>query len=451
MQRHSVGYTDALAMLSKFRLNLICDRSIGESSALQAALLTAVNTGKRAFHGGVFVSMPADIPCLLNWTTAQTLNQVVQALGASFVGLNHNPFSHTLYFGQPANPVVDGLLVVCSGWRGGIAPARTSLRFTDSSDFALGGILAAALGVAKGFLLVSGLSTRYVDNPEGFSLWRPDLDWTSTEAEGPPLELLPKNLWMLGLGHLGQAFLWNLAMLPYANPSEVSFVLQDFDHIVKGNFSSGLLCEERCLDRHKTRVCAEWLEARGFRTVITERAFDLHTRRTGKEPFVAFCGFDSAEPRRLLESAGFDLIIECALGADAERFDRIILHTFPDASKTAEQIWAATPPGAVDQKIVRAFKSEGDCGILAETLARKPVSTSFTGAFAGALAVGELVRALHGGVRCELIHAHLRHSDSPKVILKEENYLNRVARSGYSSTLPPQSPEFLSAVQEALV
>lgn len=432
MQKHSVGYPEALAILGKFRLNLICDKSISQSCALQAALLTAVNSGKRAFHGGVFVSMPPEIPCLLNWP-AKTLNQVVQSLGANFVGLAHTDFSHTLYFGQPVNPVEDSLVVVCSGWRGGITPSGTILHLPSPSDFSLGGILAAALGVAKGFLRVSGLSSRYVESPQGFSLWRPDLDWTTAEAEGPPLELLPKNLWMLGLGHLGQAFLWNLALLPYANPNEVRFLLQDYDRIVKGNYSSGLLCEECCIGKPKTRICAEWLEERGFQTIITERPFDSQTIRTGDEPFVAYCGFDKAEPRRLLEKAGFDLVIECALGADTARFDRIILRTFPDASKTAESIWAESPPTVLDKKIVDAFKGEGDCGILAETLARKAVSTAFTGAFAGALAAGELLRALHGGVRCELIHAHLRLNDSPRVVLKAENYLNRVARSGYTS------------------
>ena len=47
------------------------------------------------------------------------------------------------------------------------------------------------------------------------------------------------------------------------------------------------------------------------------------------------------------------------------------------------------------------------------------------------MVAGELLRALHGGVRCELIHAHLRHGEQPKVALKSENYANRVARSGY--------------------
>jgi hypothetical protein len=438
MQKHSVGYSEALRFLSTFRLNLICDNSIASSSALQAALLTAVNTGKRAFHGGVFVSMPPNIKCLLNWPGDRTLNEVVQSLGGVFIGAEDSQVTHTIYFGFPDNPVEEGLAVVCSGWRGGVVPANSPLHLGSSCDFALGGVLAAALGVAQGFVRVSGLSSRPVEGPQGVSLWRPDLDWTSAEAEGPPLEVLPKSLWMLGLGHLGQAFLWNLALLPYTSPNEVQFLLQDFDRAVKGNFASGLLCEHHNVGTPKTRICAEWLEQRRFRTIICERAFDSQTKRTGDEPFVACCGFDSAEPRRLLEAAGFDLVVECAVGADSKHFDRIVLHTFPGASRRPDEIWASPPSVAVDPKIMEAFEVEGDCGIVAETLARKAVSSSFVGAFAGALVSGEILRALHGGVRCELIQLHLRHNDPPGVILKPENYLNRVARSGFSTIGPAQ-------------
>ena len=433
MQKHSVDYPAALAILNSFKLNLVCDDRLTESSALQAALLTAVNTGKRAFLGGVFVNMPPAIPCLLPWPGGRTLNQIVQFLGGKSLGREDGPLTQTLFLGGVPDVSEDGLAIVCSGWRGGIIPVGVSCSLSSSHDFALGGILAGALGVARGFLRVSGLSSRPIEEPQGFSLWRPDLHWLSSEADGPELELLPKRLWMLGLGHLGQAYLWSFGLLPYAAPGDALFLLQDFDSAIRGNYTSGLLCEEHNLDKHKTRICAEWLEERGFRTTITERAFDSFTKRTGEEPFVACCGFDAAEPRRILAGAGFDLIVECALGAETSRFDRAIIHTFPDASRKPEEIWASAREEAVDPNIVRAFNRDGDCGIIAETLARKAVSSSFVGAFAGAFVCAEILRALHGGVRCELVQVQLRHSAPPGVIVKPENYSNRVARSGYTA------------------
>lgn len=430
MLKHSMGYPEALAMLNQLRLNLICDHSVAHSSSLQAALLTAVNAGKRAFHGGVFVSMPSDVPCLLNWPGKATLNEIVASLGASFGGATASPFSQTLYFGRASDPVPDALSILCSGWCGGVAPAEKSLDLFSPQDFALGGVAAGALGVAHGFLRVSGLSSRPLHQPHGISLWRPDLPWMSGEADGPALELLPKSLWMLGLGHLGQAYLWCLGLLPYITPEEVTFLLQDFDRAVNGNGASGLLCEPHNVGNPKTRICAKWVEDRGFQTIITERPFDSNTKRSGSEPFVACCGFDSAAPRRLLEHAGFDLILECALGGDTATFDRMIFHTFPDATRTPEEIWTAGGEREADAKIVAAFSTEEDCGILAETLAKKAISSSFVGAFAGSVLTAELLRALHGGIRCELIQMHLRYGEQPGVINKSENYALRVARSG---------------------
>jgi hypothetical protein len=436
MVKHSVGYEEAVAMLSRFRLNIVCDDSIRNSPSRQAALLTAINTGKRAFHGGVTVSMPPNIPCLFKWPGNRTLNSIANLVGARFGEPVHDEFSHTLFLvqGKVAEPVEGSFALSCSGWRGGIIPAGMTLDLAPGPDFALGGIAAAALGVAHGFLRVSGISTRMVEEPQGISLWRPDFPWTTPEAVGPTIEILPKNLWMLGLGHLGQGYLWALSFLPFAKPDKMHFLLQDFDKAVVGNFTSGLLCETHNVGKRKTRLCADWLEDRGFCTTIVERPFDASTVRAGDEPYIACCGFDSAEPRRLLESAGFDLVVECALGSETARFDRIILHTFPDASKTAKEIWAATPSAQlVDKNLVEQFTVSGDCGILAETLARKAISTSFAGAFAGALVAGELLRALHGGIRCEYIHCHLRHGGGPKVIVTSDNYLNRVARSGFTN------------------
>ena len=105
------------------------------------------------------------------------------------------------------------------------------------------------------------------------------------DAVGPALKFLPLKLWFLGLGHLGQAYLWNAALLPYRDRSATHFVLQDLDRVVKGNWCIGLLCEEGSSDQYKTRVCSNWLEARHFKTRIYERPFDetvarMRTRHT---------------------------------------------------------------------------------------------------------------------------------------------------------------------------
>ena len=214
----------------------------------------------------------------------------------------------------------------------------------------------------------------------------------------------------------------------------MTFQLQDFDKVVHGNLSAGLLCEPDFVGAYKTRVVSEWLEQRGFDTRICERAFDGTTRRHASEPAIALCGFDSAEARQHIENAGFDLIIECGIGASLDDFDSLLLHTFPDASKSPVDLWGAKmrlQERAASSFLIKAFSKDGDCGILAATLAQKPVSTSFVGAYAGALMIGEVLRGLHDGVRMELLSAQMRADENIVGSQRPENYVHRFARNGF--------------------
>jgi hypothetical protein len=194
------------------------------------------------------------------------------------------------------------------------------------------------------------------------------------------------------------------------------------------------LCDKESPGKFKTRLCSTWLEQRGFETRIIERPFNETTKRSLDEPFVALCGFDNIKSRSLLEGAGFDLIVECGLGGNTDNFDEILIHTFPDASETAKEIWSQSSGPAQStgkDTFDKAFGDLKDCGILLETLKGKAVSSSFVGAYASALSAGELLRGLHGGIRCEFIRAQLRSNDPSGVVVKSEIYQNRFARSGY--------------------
>lgn len=437
LERNGGSYAEAMEKLGQFQLNLVCNNEITSSAALQAALLTAVNAGKRAFLGGVSIEMPSHVKLLLPWPRAGSLNEIVESLGARRASANHSDLSQTLYFGAATDPVPDALSVICSGWLGGVVPANLSFSLDDKVDFALGGVLAGALGVGRSFLRICGLSDRFVDRPLGVSLWRPDLEWTSKDAIGPELNYLPSKLWFLGLGHLGQAYIWNTILLPYERPSDTLFLLQDFDRVVGGNWTAGLLCETNSPGRFKTRLCSQWIETLGFSTRICERPFNATVRRNGDEPYIGLCGFDSGSARRSLEGAGFALVVECGLGGSVDTFDQLSLHTFPDARRTPDQVWLGGGIAGAKRApaVLEAFRTQDPCGILAETLANKALSSSFVGAFAGALVVGEVLRGLHDGVRCEIINGQLRSNSSLRVALREENYQRRLGISGFTSVL----------------
>jgi hypothetical protein len=120
------------------------------------------------------------------------------------------------------------------------------------------------------------------------------------------------------------------------------------------------------------------------------------------------------------------------------------------------EIWANDEEAKPDRHLVDAFAVKEDCGILAETLAKKAVSSSFIGAVAGAFVTAEVLRALNSGVRCEYVKAHLRYSLEPDVIVKDESYAIRAASSGYcdvysrstsiSSKIPTPPPSLLATV-----
>ena len=137
------------------------------------------------------------------------------------------------------------------------------------------------------------------------------------------LTYLPSRLWLIGLGHLGQAYLWGLALLPFAKPEDVALVLQDIDVISPSTESTSILSEANLIGQKKTRAMATWAETRGFQAAIHERLFNASFRRQASEPAVPLCGLDNAAGRRMLDQVGFDFIIEAGPGRGFRDFRTI--------------------------------------------------------------------------------------------------------------------------------
>ena len=94
------------------------------------------------------------------------------------------------------------------------------------------------------------------------------------------MRYLPAGFWLLGLGHLGQAYAWVVGMLPYATPADVRIGLVDYDRVVAGNTATQLLVTEADADHRKTPVVADPLEGLGLDTAIVDCAFDDKFRPT---------------------------------------------------------------------------------------------------------------------------------------------------------------------------
>ena len=418
MEKYKINYDQAIDQLCSFKLLLNCNEEIKTSKVLQVALITAVNCGRRAFLGGVYCNLPENIIPLFSWSEKKTLNQIITDLGGIVYDGKKHEINFTLNFGFNGDIENNSLRVVCNAWQGGYisSPEETDI-LPKNESICLGGVLAGGLCVGTAFLRTSGISLFSGDTSNGISLWRPDLNWMDKDAQGPFVSKIPSKFWVLGLGHLGQAYLWAIALLGINNPNLVTVLLQDYDRISEANVSSGLLSDHINIGKFKTRVCASWLEDRNFKTIISERKFDLHTVREGEEPFVALCGFDNAAARSILENAGFDFIVESGLGNKLFNFDAISFHTFPGGSKSSIEIWGQSEiDSPLNEVVFNEFKNKGeDCGILALTLARKAVSSSFVGCVASALVIAETLKSYNDGLRIDSMNIKIRDLDSNKV------------------------------------
>ena len=224
----------------------------------------------------------------------------------------------------------------------------------------------------------------------------------------------------MGLGHLGQAYAWGLGLLPYGDCSEVDLVLQDCDSIVNANRSTGMLSDGSSVGLKKTRVVAARMELLGFNTAITERLFDSSAHRSVDEPGIALVGVDDPAPRRLLEGAGFDLIVDAGLGGEPKNYHDVLVHSFPSGLKAATA-WAersslpvssiVEQPGYsyLEQQLTKTTElTDGEikCGII--DMAGISIGAAFVGCVAATLVLSEVLRTLAGGPRFEVLSVSLR-------------------------------------------
>jgi hypothetical protein len=384
-----------------YRIGVAVGPEVEWSATHQAAVLTFLRLASRVFLGGIDILLPddVDIPRLISGN--QSVAEAIVLAGATRVESLGSDIP-SVYIGAiaPNHASTFGVRAVFSGWRAGLVPARAEMPFGFDAECPLSGALAAALAVNEAFLFVRKDTPEAGYRETGISLWRPDAldDWWRAENDGPSLTNLPSRLWLIGLGHLGQAYLWGLSLLPYSRPEEVLLVLQDTDSITPSTVSTSILSDASMTSKMKTRAMAEVLEARGFRTAIVERTFDETQRVRPDEPQLALCGVDNALARKALCGVGFKFVVEAGLGSGAKDFRALRVHTLP-ITKEPRDLWAHAPesaresmPAAYNDLMARGLDQ---CGVT--LLAGRAVGAPFVGMPAAALALSEILRMLHGG------------------------------------------------------
>lgn len=393
---------EALELFSRYRLRIHLGAGWADTLAGQSCFLTALNTAARAFLGGVEVFGDLTPVLRVPLYEGREVSAVVQEL-SGVVATSPRSCVPTLVLGSaPAVQPPDFCVRMSwDAWCASVTPLADGCGLACASDNPLAGVAAAALGVNEAFLQVRGDLTDAGHRTVGLSLWNPlaVTDWRAAAHRGPALLYLPKTLWLVGLGHLGQAYAWTLAMLPYPIDGRPHLVLQDFDKAAKSNLSTCLLLTAADLGKRKVRIVAERLEAAGFTTDLVERRFGPNHRVAIDEPTTALFGVDNVAARRDLDWSGFAIVAEAGLGSGHRDFRNIRTHTFPGPRKPSE-IWTAeaAAQAAVDlNDVYRQLAQERNdlCGIT--QLASRAVATPFVGALAATLVLSEIVRPLHGG------------------------------------------------------
>ena len=415
---------EAEKLFSGYRLAVAVGEDVRYSATQQAALLTIVNCGRRSLLGGVEVEGIAGMPLLLPLYPYRTLEEAVLGLGGKVVGAASREVPLVVVGdGRVDADRVFAVQTTFDGWAGGVVPARAQeLRLAERQEFIPSGVLSGAVAVAEAFQHLRGGNPAAGRRNTGLSLWRPEVDWRDAQAVGPVITRLPSALWLIGIGNVGQAYLWTIGLLPYENPNEVQIVLQDYDTLAPSNDSTSLMTHQALIGARKTRAIADWAESRGFRTSIVERRFASDFKVGADDPAVALCGVDNSLARGALEDAGFARVIEAGLGYGIRDYLGFRTHVFP-GSRKARDIWRAEENGReilTDLPAYRALEASGadQCGLT--QLAGRTVGAPFVGAVAATAVIGELLRMVNGGHSYELMDGHLRNLDHRTIVPARE-------------------------------
>lgn len=416
---------EAMELLKGFRMHIVIGDSAARRATHQAALLTALNCARRTFLGGVTVSGALDVRLVLPIVPGETVADAVRYLLGRIV--DEPPKDVPLVAIGTSVPTGGfGVRVTFEGWRAGVVPGAVE-PLAETGNFAPSGVLAGALGVGEVFAHLAG-EPMAGHRTVGMSLW--DLgapDWRSAASDGPTPKTLPADFWLIGLGHLGQAFLWTIGWLPYPEPKEVRLYLQDVDTAGASTESTSVLTFGGDAGELKTRVCARWARIRGFATRLIERRFGRDLRVGPDEPALALCGVDNPQTRAVLEQAGFATIFEAGLGDGAADFRLIRTHSFP-APRGAEHIWAhdsiQNDDGAVDpDALPPAYGDLRQRGLLDQCgltmLAGVAVGAPFVGMGAAAVLIAQAIRMAADGSRPSVANLDLSSPQHRSVVMRE--------------------------------
>jgi hypothetical protein len=382
------SFKEAEARLDAVRIAVVLGFDQGATAAGQTAALTAVATARKCF-GRVTLVSQTDAPLIAALPLGGTVHAAARRLGGKVSRTWPARTTHAIIIGEEP---FDAPWIIHCWWGRWLAGTRAREETLGDSRLALAGVFAAALAMRQIFACVlAAKSLRPRDAT--VSLWSP-WETATSENAGPERFDVPDHLWFLGLGHLGQGFIWNLCLLGAKGGRAV---LQDDQAIGEENEATSLLVLPGKIGTKKARIAAAWLTAAGWTTDILERRHHGDIRLLPDDPPYLLSGLDRVEPRLVMARHGFDYMIDAGLGHGPHDFEGIQLRVIAKGV-SADDLWN-TLDDAVDAKLAERKSSAayrdleariGLCGIV--SFAEASTSVPFVGAAAGALVIAQAIR-----------------------------------------------------------
>lgn len=380
------SFAEAEARLDAVSPCVLIDAAQALTAAGQSAALTAVVTAVKCFGRVQLAGSGLDTSLLQPLLAGGTLGAAARALGANVTATIEPGCTHLIRIGATA---------IWRGWQTSLwwnrwlAGTRRFEEPLGSSALGLAGIFAGALAVRQIFAHLRGGTPA---RDETVSLWEPNLA-ASPDRIGPPSYTIPSRLWLIGLGHLGQACVWGLLTIPFTGDRYI--ILQDDQHVGVENGPTSVLVGGDDLGRRKVRVAARWLDEAGWTTELIERRHQGDIRLGDRDPAILIAGLDDVRPRQMLAAQGFDYMIDMGIGRGTRDFESLQVRTLPKGARV-DALWLAESTDSTRERLQarEAYKNleqeVGLCGTV--PLADASVAVPFVGAATAALAVAQLAR-----------------------------------------------------------
>ena len=369
------SYEEAKALFATFRLRIRVRPGFARVPAAEAAILTILNAAPKTFLGGVELDGALDERCTMAWFAGLRLGDVAEQFGVLTTAGTSSLKVPTVNIGEGTPGAGEFSVGLSLGEEGfDLSPDLAATWCTDAPVEV--GVAAAGAALNEAFQYAYRRAPLAGQRDVRLMLPVP------SSGQGP------QSVWLVGLGHLGQAFLWTAALAGHTHLWH-SFKLTDYDIVSWSSLSTCLLVQPKDVGRTKVDVVAERLEALGATVQRDYSRLSLDDGPVRSNEDLVVVAVDNVALRRTLDRMQAERVLEGGIGDGADAFTRIQLHAFPGPRK-ARDVWIgedvrSSRPVDISQPAYQSLleRSGDECGTT--LVAGRSVATPFVGAFAGAL------------------------------------------------------------------